>query len=273
MTNQHKYNVTVLLPTRGRTDTLQRSLISLGNRAMDKSRVQIRLGFDEDDQSSYEFFDSEISPWLDEKGIDHEVFEFAPMGYVGLNQYYNTLAKNGDTDWFFVWNDDALMESTGWDRTIAAKTGEFKLLSVRTHRDHPYSIFPIIPSEWYDVMGYFSRHQMIDAEVSHLAYMLDIFERIAVHCTHDRYDLTGNNLNDTFKNRVLLEGNPSDPRDYSHESNVHGRLLDTEFLSKHLAAKGMDMTWWENIKAGKQDPWEKLAANDPNNQTTRTPRK
>lgn len=269
--SQHKYNVTVLLPTRGRTDTLKRSLISLGNRALDKGRVQIRLGFDEDDQSSYDFFDAEIAPWLEDTGLDFESFEFAPMGYVGLNQYYNTLAKNADTDWFFVWNDDALMESTGWDRTIASHTGEFKLLSVRTHRDHPYSIFPIIPSEWYDMMGFFSRHQMIDAEVSHIAYMLDIFERVGIHCTHDRYDLTGNNLNDTFKNRVLLEGNPSDPRDYSNPIYVNARIQDTEFLSQQLKAKGADLTWWENIKAGKQDPWEKLAANDPNNQTTRNP--
>jgi hypothetical protein len=32
----------------------------------------------------------------------------------------------------------------------------------------------------------------------------------------------------------------------------------------------MDMSWWENVKTGKQDPWEKLAANDPNGQTVRT---
>jgi hypothetical protein len=28
---------------------------------------------------------------------------------------------------------------------------------------------------------------------------------------------------------------------------------------------GLDTTWWENIKTGKQNPWEKLIANDVNN--------
>jgi hypothetical protein len=266
----HKYNIAILLPTRGRTDALNRSIVSLVNRALDKDKIQLLLAFDNDDNIGYDYFEKEIVPYLESKGVDYEAFEFDSLGYEGLNQYYNSLAKNADADWFFIWNDDAIMESTGWDRTIASHTGNFKLLAVRTHRDHPYSIFPIIPTEWHDVMGYLSRHQMIDAEVSHIAYMLDIFERIPVYVTHDRFDLTGNNLDETEINRVRFEGNPDNPLDYSNIHNVQGRVKDAEFLSKYLQSKDMDMSWWENVKTGKQDPWEKLAANDPNGQTVRT---
>lgn len=268
----HKYNIAILLPTRGRTDALSRSVISLVNRALDKDKIQLLLAFDNDDQIGYDYFEKEVAPYLESKGVDYEAFEFDSLGYEGLNQYYNSLAKNADADWFFIWNDDAIMESTGWDRIIASHTGNFKLLAVRTHRDHPYSIFPIIPTEWHDVMGYLSRHQMIDAEVSHIAYMLDIFERIPVYVTHDRFDLTGNNLDETEVNRVRFEGDPNNPLDYSNVHNIQGRIKDAEFLSRYLLTKDMDMSWWENVKAGKQDPWEKLAANDPNGQTVRTPR-
>jgi hypothetical protein len=34
-----------------------------------------------------------------------------------------------------------------------------------------------------------------------------------------------------------------------------------------MESKGIDISWWENIKAGKQkDPWIKLQENDSNDQ-------
>jgi hypothetical protein len=33
-----------------------------------------------------------------------------------------------------------------------------------------------------------------------------------------------------------------------------------------MKTKGLDTSWWENIKQQKQDPWEKLRENDPNDQ-------
>ena len=79
--------------------------------------------------------------------------------------------------------------------------GEFKLLKIHVHREHPYSIFPIVPREWYELFGFFSRHQMIDAELSQIAYMLDIMKIVEIYVTHDRHDLTGNNNDLTFQNK------------------------------------------------------------------------
>jgi hypothetical protein len=33
-----------------------------------------------------------------------------------------------------------------------------------------------------------------------------------------------------------------------------------------MKSKGLDTSWWENIKQNKQDPWEKLRINDVNDQ-------
>ena len=85
-------------------------------------------------------------PWLEEKGIHYTVMQFSPLGYVGLNLYYNGLAKQADANWLMCWSDDAIMETTGWDKVITNNNGEFKLLKVHSHREHPYSIFQLIQS-------------------------------------------------------------------------------------------------------------------------------
>ena len=267
-----EYNIALLVPTRGRTTSLKLSIVSVFNRALDLDKVQLLLGFDDDDEIGLKYFSEEIQPWLEEKGVHYTVTLYKRMGYTGLNLYYNGLAALADANWLMCWSDDAVMETTGWDKLITDNDGEFKLLKVHTHKDHPYSIFPIWPREWFDLFGWVSRHQMVDAELSQMGYMLDLIKIIEIYVTHDRVDLTGNNKDSTHKERVLLEGNLKDPRDFHHIGFANGRLLDCETISTHLKTKGHDMTFWENVKIGKQDPWEKLKLNDINSQMVQYPR-
>jgi hypothetical protein len=266
MESKSEYSIAVLLPTRGRTDALSRSVKGLINRAVTPERVQLMLGFDDDDVNGLEHFESDLRPWLDEKGISYTAMSFEPVGYGRLNEYVNELAKNSSADWLFFWNDDALMETTGWDREIDKHTGEFKILAVHTHRDHPYSIFPIVPRAWLDLLGYLSPHQISDAWLSQQAYCLDIMERIEVYVTHDRHDLTGNNNDETFKNRPMYEGNPSNAKDFHHIDWVIKRMDECQRISEYMKKSGLDTTWWDNVKAKTQDPWEKLRENDINKQ-------
>jgi hypothetical protein len=264
--NNHEYKISILLPTRGRGDALERSVKSLFELATDPGAIQLMLGFDNDDADGVAAFETSLQPWLDSQDINYTAMTFDPMGYTRLNEYVNTLALNSDSDWMIFWNDDAYMETPGWDTVIANRTGEFKLLAFHTHNDHPYSIFPIVPREWLDTLGYLSPHGLNDAWLSQQAFMLDIWERIPVHVVHDRHDLTGNNHDDTYKNRVMFEGNPKDPRDFHHVTWSNFRMSETERLSIWMAKQGMDVSWWEKVKSGNQDPWEKLRDNDPNGQ-------
>lgn len=266
--SKHQYNVAILIPTRGRTDQLSRCIKSIVTRAVDKKKIQLLIGFDNDDSIGREYFDSKVQSWLDENEIAYTVLEFERMGYQGLNRYYNALAEHMDADWLFGWSDDAIMETAGWDRVITKHTGEFKLLKAHAHNEHPYSIFPMWPAEWYELFGHVSRHQMIDAELSQMAYMLDLIEIVDIYITHDRPDLTKTKEDTTHKERVLFEGNPSDPRDFHHVSFNQARINDSETIAKYLKSNGVDTTFWENVKTGKQDPWEKLKKNDPHGQMT-----
>mgnify|MGYP003345204854 CR=1 FL=1 len=270
MEKQHnyQYDVAVLLPTRGRTVALTRSVLSLFNRVRDVNRVQILLGFDEDDEVGIKHWQESLKPILDERKIKYTAMIFEPMGYLRLNEYVSELARNSDAAWFMFWNDDAVMESQNWDEAIMQYQGQFKCLAVHTHREHPYSIFPIVPREWLDVFGYLSPHQISDAWISQVSYMLDIWERIPVWVEHDRFDLTGNNGDETFHNRPMLENQPNNPEDFHSEKWHAKRINDTEKLALHLAAKGIDMSFWINVKLNKQNPWAKMEANDINKQMT-----
>jgi len=262
----NEYKIAVLLPTRGRTEALTRSLIGLLEKAQDLDSIQVLLGLDKDDAVGIAHFQQKLQPLLDNMGVHYTAISFEPMGYSQLHDYVNTLAKNSSADWMFFWNDDAIMESRNWDIEIVKHTGEFKLLAVHTHNDHPYSIFPIVPKAWLDVIGHLSLHSMTDAWLSQIAYCIDVWERIDVSVLHDRADLTGNNLDSTYKERELLEGNPSNPRDFHNHSQTLLRMQDCEKLNDYLKSLGSNSTWWQRVKVGEQDPWEKLRNNDPNHQ-------
>lgn len=261
-----KYKIAVLLATRGRTDSLGRSIKSLLTMADDPKSIQLFFAFDDDDEIGTKYFTKELQPWLNEFGAVYKAMAFKRMGYLALHKYNNAMAKHADADWLMIWNDDAHMLTQGWDSVIESYTGQFKLLSVKTHNLHPYSIFPIVPRAWFEILGYISPHPTQDGWVSQQAYMLDIYERIDVDVEHDRYDLTGNNLDDTYRERQMLEGKPNDPMDFHSVQQTEIRHMDCNKLAGYMQSIGLSVDFFVNIFKGTQDPWEKLAKNDVNHQ-------
>ena len=97
--------------------------------------------------------------------------------------------------------------------------------------------------------------------------MLDIWERIPAQVTHDRFDLTGNNNDNTYKNRPMLEGNPSDPKDFNSTAMRLARFNDCIRISNYMKQElELDTSFFDNVQTGKQNPWEKLIKNDVNRQ-------
>jgi len=261
MANQ--YSIAVLLPSRARTTSLSDSVTSIVGRASDQSRLQILFAFDNDDQIGLDHFKDVIQPFLDDNDVDYEAMAFDSLGYEGLNHYYNELAKSSNADWLFVWNDDATMETSGWDDIVRSYDGQFQILKVHTHNEHPYSIFPIVPKCWFDTLGVLSRHQMIDAEISQNAYTLDVMQIVDIHVKHEQSELTGKH-DSTSQKKSRFEGNPNDPRDFHHRDFVFKRLDDCKALSNIMQSKNLDLTFFKNVLAGQQDPWERLKKNDIN---------
>jgi hypothetical protein len=259
MENAKNTRITILLPTRGRTDVLKRSLESLLSKARNTSRLELLLGIDEDDIGTKEYIQTEIVSLLKEAGVDCRANVFKPLGYENLHVYVNTLAANATGEWLFFWNDDGVMVTDGWDDVIDSYTGQFKLLAPKDNHDgHPYAIFPIVPRDWFVLMGHLSQNAQNDAWLSHIAYMLDIFERIDVEFIHDRADITGNNDDSTFQNRRYMEGNPDDPRDFAHETMQQARVASAYKIAWYLERIGQRSIWWDAVVAGTKNPFEKM---------------
>ena len=252
--------ISVLLPTRGRRDVLKTSIETLVNKANQPSRLEILFGIDEDDEGLSDYIKEELAPFFNKHSIEARASVFKPLGYENLHIYVNTLAGAATGEWLFFWNDDCLMDSQGWDDVIREHDGEFKLLAPKDNHDgHPYAILPIIPKDWFILMGHLSQNAQNDAWLSHIAYMLDIFERIDFNFTHDRADITGNNDDETFKNRKYMEGNPSDPKDFGHQDMQNARVSSASKIAWYLDKTNQgDLTWWNAVKEGTQDPFEKM---------------
>lgn len=252
--------ISVLLPTRGRRDVLKTSIETLVNKANQPSRLEILFGIDEDDEGLSDYIKDELAPFFNKHSIEARASVFKPLGYENLHIYVNTLAGAATGDWLFFWNDDCLMDTQGWDDVIREHDGEFKLLAPKDNHDgHPYAILPIIPKDWFILMGHLSQNAQNDAWLSHIAYMLDIFERIDFSFTHDRADITGNNDDETFQNRKYMEGNPSDPKDFGHQDMQNARVSSASKIAWYLDKINQgDLTWWNAVKEGTQDPFEKM---------------
>lgn len=258
----NKTVISVLLPTRGRTDVLFNSLKTLFDTAASPERIELVLGIDDDDTATREYLEQTVAPYLRDKKVECKANIFKPMGYENLHTYVNTLAASATGEWLFFWNDDALMVTEGWDNVIERYNGQFKLLAPRdNHNGHPYAILPILPRDWFLLMDHLSLNAQNDAWLSHIAYMLDIFERIDVEFIHDRADITGNNDDATFQNRKYMEGNPSDPRDFGHPDMQNARVRSAFKIAWYLEKIGQKSEWWERVQRGEQKPFEKMVWN------------
>lgn len=258
-------NISILLPTRGRPEVALKSMQGLVELADNPEEIEFLVAIDDDDDASAEYFTEYLVPWFDQTGVDCTVYQLPRWGYLQLHRYNNFLGAQCKGAWIVFWNDDAVMQSSGWDTDIMANTGQFAIQAFDTHNKHPYSIFPIIPRDWLILFEKLSAHQQTDAWVSQIAWMADCMIRLNTKVLHDRADLTGNNQDGTYQSREYRESNINDPLDINHVDNMN--------LKQHWTAKVVwmrkllrqDTGWWDRAIAGEVDPWEKMLAYDVNN--------
>ena len=266
---ESEYDIAILLPTRGRGKLAEKSLMSLIEKAQDNSRIEYRIAFDNDDKESLDYFKDVVIPKFKELDINFDIIAIERLGYARLNEYVNYLGSTANAEWLMFWNDDAVMNTEGWDNKIAEHTGKFRVLRMQEQTEHPYAIFPIVPKDWYHLLGTLSDHAMSDAQISQIGYMCNIVENIDVHCTHDRFDLTGNNNDETYNNRPQLEGHPDKPGDLNHADLIANRYQSCFKIMWYLRKIGQYNDHFDKSIHKKDSIWKHLEANDPSNLTSR----
>jgi hypothetical protein len=214
-----KPKISILLPTRKRTQAVVTSIGSLLANAADTSRIEILVAYDNDDDESRTFFEEVWTPFLAQCQATTKVFETERFGYLKLNRYVNFLAEQATGDWIMFWNDDALMLTENWDNHIVANDGWFGLLRMPcVTMNHPFALFPIVPREWVKLFGTVSPVTHSDWWIYNVTKPLDLVKDIPVQVYHDRADVTGGNNDETFKEQsYAADGrDPTNPDDYIH---------------------------------------------------------
>ena len=211
--------ISILLPTRKRTQAVIKSIGSLLASAANPADIELLIAYDEDDEESKEFFSSTWYPFVEQSGATTKVFETERFGYVKLNRYVNFLAEHATGEWIMFWNDDALMLTDNWDTEILKHDGYFGLLRMPcTTMNHPFALFPIVPREWVSYFGTVSPVTHSDWWIYNVVAPVGRLINIPVQVYHDRADVTGGNNDETFSEQSYASDgkDPTNPDDYSH---------------------------------------------------------
>jgi glycosyltransferase involved in cell wall biosynthesis len=209
--------ISVILPTRGRKEPLLKSIQSLLDQADEPDQVEILLGMDNDDLDTVDYVKSVILPMYP----NVKLYMYPPYGYGKLNVYANSLAALSTGHWLMLWNDDALIQNKSWDTIIDGYDSHpMPLLRMPVmYMSHPFALFPIVKRKWFEIVGTMSSYVHIDRFIYNVNSNIDWNRKhlwvvdVPVTVLHDRYDLTGNNNDDTFKKAIqnYQEGEPENP--------------------------------------------------------------
>jgi len=211
--------ISILLPTRKRTEAVIKSIGSLLATAKNPEQIELLIAYDDDDDESKEFFSTTWFPFIEQAGATSKVFETERFGYLRLYKYVNFLAEHASGDWIMFWNDDALMLTDNWDQEIVNTDGWFGLLRMPcVNMNHPFALFPIIPRAWTDFFGSVSPVNHSDWWIYNVTVPVGRMKNIPVEVYHDRADVTGGNNDETFQEQsYAADGkDPTNPEDYAH---------------------------------------------------------
>ena len=243
--------ISILLPTRKRVKQLKKSVASLLDNAKNPDKIQPLFGVDDDDIETLEYLKKANYK-------NQSVLKFKRLGYENLHMYNNSLCAYAQGTWVMFFNDDAIMNTKHWDEVIESEKN-FNVLRVKEQTGHPYSIFPIFPWDWFRLLDHISLHGQNDAWISEIAYMLDIMKDVNIEVTHDRADITGNNNDSVFKERVYKEGHPDQEGDLHHTKLWNARTADASKLAWYLEKIGQPSVHWRKIVRKEIEPLHLVA--------------
>jgi hypothetical protein len=227
--------ISILLPTRKRVKLLKRSVDSLADYASDKNNVEILIAYDKDDTDTKNFLKTD---WAE---VSVKAFEFERCGYLNIHKYYNALAEKAEGDWLFIWNDDAKMLTKNWDLKILEHSEWFGLLRVSTVNIpwDPLALFPVIPRSWVTLFGTLSPVTHLDWWIHYIAAPEGRMKNIGVSVYHDRPEVTGNNNDETFREKSYANAgrNPNSLEDYTHPQRQK-ELIEWRAKLVELCASG-----------------------------------
>lgn len=183
-----KAAVSVLLPSRRRPVLLGGSVTSLATTAAHPERVEVLVAADPDDPGTQGFA-------LPAPLAGYVLTAPRRWGRGWVHEYYNWLAAQATGDWLLIFNDDAVMETPGWDSIISEQEPGVVVVG-SNHSDH---VFLAIPASWVRAAGQMSPTPDLDNFLFEVGSSLGCVRRPPVRIFHDPYYLTGANNDENYQ--------------------------------------------------------------------------
>jgi hypothetical protein len=164
--------VSVIFPSRGRQSVLRDCIDSLRDTAA--GQVEILVAIDPDEAGEYcmalpDGLSLCVTPQR--------------WGYAALHEYYGYLAARARGEWLLIFNDDATMETPGWDQIIAGQDAP-AVLWPYCPQATGMNVFPAFPAAWARHLGHVARHHSVDRWVQETGERLGRVRHIPVTVRH-----------------------------------------------------------------------------------------
>lgn len=154
--------ISVLMPSRGRSDMARESVKSLGN-----GDFEVLIWVDEDDP--------QLAEYLALSAHNIQIYVKPRVGYENFHEMINFLADEAGGEWLMLWNDDARMRTDNWTDILQEELWDEPVV---LNFFNPYqgilNLFPVISRTLYEAMGHFSLSTHCDTWVEDIANRLDI---------------------------------------------------------------------------------------------------
>jgi hypothetical protein len=218
-------SISFLIPSRGRLELLKKTISSIifsYEFSLDFD-VLIRMDFDESQLCD------DLLLWARVNNFDQyiKIFCGGRYFYQNIHLYFTELSFLSNKKWLWLWNDECLMVSKGWDKIISPHLNDFKFIfPINT------SSFHLCPRKIVEIIGYYAPVTHCDSWQGRLATDLDLVQWIDISIVHDRYDLTGNNLDQTFIERNYINND---------QSNISNNIKELEIIKAYINTFGFSV--------------------------------
>jgi hypothetical protein len=168
--------ISVLLPSRGRPESLLETMGGLLSLAADPGDVEFLVAADPDDGPTLA-----LGPSLPGQARIWAAPE--RYGYKRIYEYFNALAGMAAGEWLFLWNDDAHMLTPRWDEVIRSEAPG--ILWPEADYAPEINTFPVWPAAWTRHLGHVSLDQSTDMWLGELGRMTGTQRKIPVRIRHE----------------------------------------------------------------------------------------
>lgn len=228
--------ISILLPTRSRVELLHKVIHNLYETCDNEENYEILIKVDDDDIDTVEY--------LEEYYKDHEgirwIVTSCGRGYPDMHKWINDLCEIAKGQLLFLYNDDCVMETKGWDTKMLKYKNKVAVLKTNTKDQFRESnLFPVLNKKIYDLWGHFSLSPHNDTWVELISRAGKFEIPIDVEITHDRADITGNNEDVIFLKRSKAY-HTTLPEFWNDEMKML-RVKDAQVIMDYIAENGNEI--------------------------------